>query len=139
MNSSYRIQVPVAVGTPLEQIAVTNGVLHYSDDDPYVVAFEITQPGTKDEFVTWHIGRDLLAAGYCSYGKPVGEGDMRIWRCDNGNGLHFEMRSPYGTATLHVAPYLVEEFLSESYSLVAEGKESVDVDAWIGRILEGQA
>lgn len=130
--------VPVAI-TQNDKIAVSDGQFRYSDTDPYVVAFEIQQPGyPKSDTVTWMVGRDLLAAGVCSK-TPVGEGDMRVWRCDEGRGMHFELRSPQGRATLHVAADLVDSFLCQSYSIVAEGNEThyMDMDALVGRLLEG--
>jgi hypothetical protein len=131
-------RVPVAVTGASGGFAVTEGWLTYRDNDPYVVTFEIGQPYTEDETVTWTMGRELLAAGACS-SKPVGQGELQIWRCDEGRGLHFELNSPDGTATLHVSLGQIDVFLCESYNIVAEGDESLhmNIDDVIGRILEG--
>lgn len=130
----YTARVPVAIGMAGD---VSTGQLRYVDTDPYVVTFEIQQPNSRDT-VTWTLSRDMLAAGYCSQ-TPIGEGDVKIWRCDDGNGLHFELANQHGSAFLHVSPRMVEEFLCETYSIVAEGNEShyVDIDGICRQLLEG--
>lgn len=129
-----RARVPVAIGMAGD---VSSGLLSYRDIDPYVVTFEIRQPDSYDT-VTWILSRDMLAEGTCSR-KPVGEGDIRVWKCHDGSGVHFELSSPQGSAVLHVASSMVDDFLCETFSIVAEGNEShyVDMDGICRQLLEG--
>ncbi|WP_031171844.1 SsgA family sporulation/cell division regulator [Streptosporangium roseum] len=107
-------------------------VLTYSADDPYAVRLAFVQ-GSR-ETVAYVFARGLLADGLYD---PVGEGDVMV-------GPH-EDHEPYLVITLrpedgypfalYVVRSQIEAFVDRAYRLVAMGRERVDVDAVVARIL----
>lgn len=107
-------------------------VLSYTAADPYAVRLAFVQ-GSR-ETVVYEFARSLLAEGLYD---PAGAGDVMV-------GPHEEYE-PYLVITLrpedgypfacYVAREAIEAFVEKSYRLVPMGREHLDIDAAIARIL----
>ncbi|MEV7012017.1 SsgA family sporulation/cell division regulator [Streptosporangium sp. NPDC051022] len=107
-------------------------VLSYSAADPYAVRLAFIQ-GSRETTV-YGFARSLLADGLYD---PAGEGDVLV-------GPHTDYE-PYLVLTLrpaegypfacYVVREAIEAFVEKSYRLVPMGREHLDIDAAIARIL----
>lgn len=105
--------------------------LVYSRRDPYVAGL---RQRARDGEVLWEFARDLLADGVDGY---AGLGDIRIWPGAASHRVHIgvAMTSHEGRCALWLPRAQVESFLARTFRLVPRGKEKVDVDAVITRML----
>lgn len=111
--------------------------LSYRATDPYAVE-AVFEPG--DANVNWTFARDLLTQGLHT---ATGDGDVTVWpstvtsACpqgaegegdeSDGARTYVELRPPSGTALLSLPRARVEEFLTQTYSLVPPGTEHVHI------------
>jgi sporulation and cell division protein SsgA len=114
----------------------TDGLLTYDTDDPYAVTVAIPeQPNSP-----WVFARYLLAAGLRARSSYVGDGDARIGPADAPDyAMLVLLAAEPGDehAALLMPRHRVSWFLARTYSLVPVGKEQVDVDGCIAKILQG--
>jgi hypothetical protein len=85
--------------------------------------------------VHWTFARELLVEG--EY-EPVGDGDVHVWPCLSACGeavVIVELHSPDGETLLQFPTRAVHEFVDSSVDAVPMGAETVDVDAWIEKLL----
>ncbi|MEU9980536.1 SsgA family sporulation/cell division regulator [Streptomyces sp. NPDC050856] len=103
--------------------------LTYDPRDPYAVVVGFTHGGCV--YAEWRLDREMLGEGTRG---PVGEGDVRMWPVLNGTReeLHIELMH---TAEFTVwVPSLVR-FLERTYTVVPEGSERVEMDAFLAEVL----
>lgn len=85
--------------------------------------------------VNWTFARDLLVEGQY---EPVGDGDVHVWPCLSATGeavVIVELGSTAGETLLQFPTRAVHDFVYSSVDVVPLGAETVDVDAWITRLL----
>jgi sporulation and cell division protein SsgA len=98
----------------------------YRTAEPLSVTLLFQQAG---ESVAWEFARELLGTG-CHF--PAGTGDVKIAPSLERVGVTtMTLTSPTGTAYLRAPNSALRDFLRDSYELVPEGSEVVDVDAFL--------
>ncbi len=121
--------------TPSGEVPVSSR-LRFRASNPWAVEVEFLVD--QDEWVVWTFARELLDDGRT---RPVGTGDVTLWPGSGGEAdqLFLRTSSPHGVATFALPLDEVGEFLSDSYSTVAAGSESdeVDIDAELQALLGG--
>jgi len=105
--------------------------LTWRPDDPLVVLVTLTVAGYQA--VTWPISRELLAHGYVD-GCP-GPGDVHIDR--DGRHVILQLATPEGRHVVALPARPVSHVLICSHDQAPIGREPVDVDSAIERILGG--
>lgn len=135
------VRLPTVVGVethlglicePDEPALPVRAGFQYRTDDPLAVYLVIRPAG--DDPIVWAFARDLLEAGLTA---PAGDGDVQIgpWSNPRGEFTHIRLSSPEGTALFEAHRSVVTRFLRRSFQVVPAGRETVDVDAWIPRLL----
>lgn len=124
--------------------------LHYSRQDPYAVRMSLD--AGREEPVTWHVSRDLLAAALLG---PEGVGDVRAWpsfapaapgapaRGTTAHGvardkiLNIELGPLDGSSRFEASATGIAAFLAQTYELVPEGEETdyLNIDAGLAELL----
>ena len=109
-------------------------VLGYPRSDPYAVSMTFV---TGDGGLVWTFGRELLSRGTVS---PTGDGDVHVFPGIGAFGravINIELSSPDGHLLLEARSEGIAEFLSRTTDVVAEGRESanLDVDQLISELL----
>lgn len=134
--------------------------LHYSRQDPYAVRMSLD--AGREEPVTWHVSRDLLAAALLG---PEGVGDIRAWpsfapaapgtpapgtpalgtpapgsTADGGirgKILNIELGPLDGYSRFEASAAGIAAFLAQTYELVPEGEETgyLNIDAGLAELL----
>ena len=106
--------------------------LSYDLADPYAVSATFT--GDQDG-VTWTFARDLLDEGLL---RPVGDGDVSVWPCDDTDVICLALTSPFGQALLEARRGDVESFVARTFALVPRDHESlyIDIDAALADLLD---
>jgi hypothetical protein len=118
--------------------------LHYSRQDPYAVRMSLD--AGREEPVTWHVSRDLLAAALHG---PEGIGDVRAWPsvAPTAPGadpvawgekiLNIELGPLDGYSRFEASAAGIAAFLARTYELVPEGAETdyLDIDAGLAVLL----
>ncbi|MFD5125727.1 SsgA family sporulation/cell division regulator [Streptomyces sp. NPDC058385] len=100
----------------------------YRAADPYAVQAVFEQGGGD---ITWTFARDLLSDGMHA---RTGDGDVTVWT-STGSDQHdaartyIELSPPSGTALLSLPRARVEEFLSQTISIVPPGTEHAYVSS----------
>jgi hypothetical protein len=109
--------------------------LVYHEGDPFGVRlnFHVGESGCG-----WVLSRDLLIKGLS---RRAGVGDVRIWpvRRQGERRLRILLDTPAGEALVDAPAAAVADFLDQTLALVAKGRERVDVDALIARLLSPEA
>jgi hypothetical protein len=115
----YEQEIPAYATTSGDHGAL-NTVWKYDSDDPAAVTivFQIEVP------VTWLISRDLFVKGL-SRPVSVGEGDIRVQ--SDGVWLRMFLDPPQGTACVRVIRSDVQEFIDETFEIVASEIENQTV------------
>lgn len=107
--------------------------MRYDEADPYAVEFEFRE-GTDS--VTWRFARELLAAGLERWADDDPEHmDVRVWRGIAPGVVWLRLTGWDGTVLAALRRDHVEQLLRRSYVLVPKGKEQVDVDEWVSKLL----
>lgn len=106
-----------------------HAVLWYDESEPLVVKMFVSDGG---EEIVWEFSRDLLAAGT---ERLAGIGDVVIWPSHDPTRLKMTFSSPDGTATFTLSSEIVRRFVVRTYVEVPRGKEQVDVQSVIDKIL----
>jgi hypothetical protein len=118
--------------------------LHYSRQDPCAVRMSLD--AGREEPVTWHVSRDLLAAALHG---PEGIGDVRAWPslapAAPGTGpaardeeiLNIELGPPGGCSRFEASAAGIAAFLARTYELVPAGAETeyLNIDAGLAELL----
>ncbi|MER5317990.1 SsgA family sporulation/cell division regulator [Streptosporangium roseum] len=106
-------------------------VLSYSAADPYAVRLAFLQG--RRETAVYGFARELLAAGLTD---PAGQGDVMVGphECEAYLVLTLRPQDSYPFA-LYVERDRIADFVEQTYRQVPHGRERVNVDAWIERIL----
>jgi hypothetical protein len=120
----------------LDQRAVPVDVeLSYHTGDPHAVRLRLALRGCTP--VTWLVSRSLLAEGMLA---TTGEGDVRLWPLSNDHAL-LELRSDEGVATFRAPVPELEEFLADTYDVIAPSREAewLDIDAALEGLLTAEA
>lgn len=105
--------------------------LGYDPADPYAVSVTF---GTRDEAVTWLVGRDLLLDGLTD---PVGEGDVLLWPSIDDHGrasVVLELCCPNGRMIAQLSTRELSSFLSRTLLVVPQGAELLDVDELVASL-----
>ncbi len=102
--------------------------LVYCKSDPWAVWFLLGND--YDDRPAWAVARDVVAAGCAA---PSGEGDVHI-RPD-GRDVVVKFETPGGRFVFVLSRNLVQSFLKATFRVVRQGREQVDVDGAIARIL----
>jgi hypothetical protein len=87
--------------------------------------------------VHWTFARELLVDGQY---EPVGDGDVHIWPCLSACGeavVIVELCSPVGETLLQFPSRAVQDFVYSSLDAVPMGREEIDVDGWLEKLLAG--
>lgn len=101
--------------------------LEYNTNEPFAIHFAF-----RDEFKTeWLISRDLIKSGLET---TAGEGDVLCWSSDER--FFLLLRNPYHSILLSASLGSVEYFLNQTYFIMPEGSERVDIDALLERLFE---
>lgn len=119
-------EIPLGVEPARGDTFITGGSLSYDIGNPFEVILTVKgEPG--EQSVEWRLSRQLLASGLVSM---HGEGDVRIGPDPDSYGrlVMIELNPPDGHAVLRAGMSAVQRFLSETYDLVPEGGEDLDMD-----------
>ncbi|WP_329286841.1 SsgA family sporulation/cell division regulator [Streptomyces sp. NBC_00691] len=108
----------------------------YSADRPYAVQADFLDGLAV--LASWQFDRTMLADGLR---RPVGEGDVtfRPHRGAGGHEVRIGLGSPpdtrEGHAVLFAEARALKGFLRQTYDVVGEGEESMDLDELLDEIL----
>ncbi|MEK9518726.1 SsgA family sporulation/cell division regulator [Streptomyces sp. adm13(2018)] len=108
----------------------------YSADLPYAVQADFLDGLAV--LASWQFDRTMLADGLR---RPVGEGDVTFGphRGAGGHEIRIGLGSPAenedGRAVLFAEARALKGFLRQTYDVVGEGEESMDVDKLLDEIL----
>lgn len=121
VNRNMTLELIDAAGTA----SLLDAELTYETADPFAVV-AVFHAGEAP--IRWVFGRDLLAEGMFS---PAGDGDVHIWPCLDPGGravVIIELSSPHGDALLQAASSDVNGFLQQTFELVPQGTEDMELD-----------
>ncbi|WP_053616248.1 SsgA family sporulation/cell division regulator [Nocardiopsis sp. NRRL B-16309] len=118
--------------------AVHDLVLAYDPTRPFAAELRfVLDAGDPDAVLVWEVARDLLAQGSASW---AGDGDVRVRVWTPLPALCvIELLDGITGRWGHFLARRVEltDFLQETYQLVPEGTEHVDIDAAVAALLTG--
>lgn len=133
-STSVSCDLDVLLVGPADECVAVPVALEYDVGDPFAIA--ATFGPSTDGGVRWVFARDLLAQGLRA---TAGDGDVRVWPAvSHGKPVVcIGLRSPDGAALLEAPAHPLSAFVTSTYELVPEGRETrlLDLDATIEALL----
>jgi hypothetical protein len=131
LTTTSTTAVQIATVHPEEHHALVAEFV-YDAADPCAVTLVLQSPSGP---VPWTFARELLVEGQY---EPTGDGDVHVWPCLSASGeavVMVELCSPVGETMLQFPTRAVQEFVYSSVDAVPLGREQVDVDTWLEKLL----